>query len=238
MPNIILFDLDDTILDFHKSEKAAITETMSQLGAPVSEQNIALYSKINDSMWKKLERGELTRAQVLLNRFEEFFGAIGIECSPLSAKKLYEHYLSEQCFFIDGAQEILKRLYLEYDLYIISNGTAHVQDGRIAAAGIAKYFKDIFISDKIGVNKPSREFFEYCEKQIPDFDKRRALIVGDSPSSDILGGINAGIATCRFNPHKKPNPEDIQPDYEINSLSQLPAVLDNFFGKADKQTGN
>ena len=102
MPNIILFDLDDTILDFHKSEKAAITETMSQLGAPVSEQNIALYSKINDSMWKKLERGELTRAQVLLNRFEEFFGAIGIECSPLSAKKLYEHYLSEQCFFIDG----------------------------------------------------------------------------------------------------------------------------------------
>ena len=229
MPNIILFDLDDTILDFHKSEKAALTNTMSQLGVTVTEQNISLYSEINDSMWKKLERGELTRAQVLLNRFEEFFNAIDVDCKPTEAKKLYERSLSKQCFFMNGAPEILEQLYKSYDLYIISNGTAHVQDGRIAAAGIAKYFKDIFISDKIGVNKPSREFFEFCEKHIPDFDKKRALIVGDSPSSDILGGINSGISTCRFNPKMTPNPENIQPDYEIESLSQLPDVLKKFF---------
>ena len=102
MPNIILFDLDDTILDFHKSEKAALTNTMSQLGVTVTEQNISLYSEINDSMWKKLERGELTRAQVLLNRFEEFFNAIDVDCKPTEAKKLYERSLSKQCFFIHG----------------------------------------------------------------------------------------------------------------------------------------
>lgn len=229
MPKIILFDLDDTILDFHKSEAAALSQTLTALGAPATPENIALYSKINDSMWKKLERGELTRPQILIKRFEEFFRAIKLERDPLDARRLYEGALSRQCFFIDGAPQLLKRLYTEYDLYIISNGTAHVQDGRIAAAGIAKYFKDIFISDKIGVNKPSKEFFSFCAERIDGFDRKRTLIVGDSPSSDILGGINAGIATCRFNPLKKENPQGITPDYEISRLSELPEILEMFF---------
>ena len=229
MAKIILFDLDDTILDFHSSESAALTHTLISLGAPATAENIALYSKINDRMWKRLERGELTRPQILVKRFEEFFGEIGLKCNPLEARKLYEHALSKQCPFIDGALPLLEKLYHEYDLYIVSNGTAHVQDGRIAAAGIGRYFKDIFISDKIGVNKPSKAFFDYCFAHIKDFDKKRTIIVGDSPSSDILGGINAGIATCRYNPKRQQNPEGIAPDYEIAELSELTQILERFF---------
>lgn len=229
MSKIVLFDLDDTILDFHKCEKAALTQTLKALDVPVTEQNITLYSKINDSMWKKLERGELTRQQVLTNRFEEFFNQIGICRDSLKTKTLYEQSLSRQCYFVEGALPLLKHLYKKYDLYIISNGTAHVQDGRIAAAKIAKYFKDIFISDKIGKNKPSKEFFIYCAEHITNFDPKDAIIVGDSPSSDILGGINAGITTCRYNPQNAENPSGIIPDYQISRLSDLPKILERHF---------
>ncbi len=236
MSKIILFDLDDTILDFHKCEKEALCQTLKALDVPICEQNLTLYSQINDSMWKKLELGQLTRKQVLFNRFEEFFSRIGICRDPLKAKTLYEQSLSKQCFFVDGALPLLKKLYKKYDLYIISNGTAHVQDGRIAAADIEKYFKDIFISDKIGVNKPSKEFFSYCESHIPGFDPKNAIIVGDSPSSDILGGINAGIATCRYNPENKQNPEGIIPDYQISKLSLLPEILKAHFNETAVQS--
>lgn len=231
MAKIILFDLDETLLDFKKCEAAALIAMLNAVGAPATEENIALYSQINDSMWKRLERGELTRSQIRVMRFEDFFSQLQIKADPVRAQRLYECALSTQCFFTDGAKELLLRLYGKYDMYIVSNGTAHVQDGRIAASGIAKYFKDIFISDKIGVNKPSKDFFDYCASHIAGFDKSRAIIVGDSPSSDIAGGINAGITTCRYNPQGLENPEDAVPDYEISKLSQLDDILKVFFNE-------
>ena len=102
---------------------------------------------------------------------------------------------------------------------------ASVQHSRIASAGIAPYFKGVFISEEIGAVKPQREYFEACFARIPGFDPARALMVGDSLSSDIRGGINAGIRTCWLNYNNKPGREDIRPDYEIASITELPALL-------------
>lgn len=114
----------------------------------------------------------------------------------------------------------------KYELYIVSNGTASVQDSRLESAGIAPYFKDIFISERLGADKPTKKFFDIVFSRIEGFERDKAVIVGDRLSSDILGGINAGIKTCWFNPKRLPGKEDIPADHEIHALSELPELLE------------
>lgn len=222
----VFLDLDDTIFDFHKSEGSALSYTLSGLGIEPTAQTLALYSKINREGWEMLERGEATRAEILTRRFRILFEKLGKDIPATAAQALYEKRLSEEYCYVDGAPELINSLLGKYKLYLASNGTARVQDGRIAISGIAKFFDGIFISERIGHDKPSREFFEGCFKLIPDFSREEAIIIGDSLSSDILGGKNANIRTCLFNPQAKPLKADILPDYEIRELSEIPALLE------------
>ena len=222
----VFLDLDDTIYDFHKAETVAIKETLAHFSIEPTEKTVKRYSEINKMMWERLERGEATRDEVLIMRFTILFSELGLDIKGEVARVIYENNLKRTHFLMPGAMELLSALKGRYKLYLASNGTAHVQDGRIAAGDIAKYFDDIFISHKIGYNKPSIEYFNACFERIPGFKKERAIIVGDSLSSDILGGKNAGILTCRYNPNGKDGCENIIPDYEIRNLSELPELLE------------
>lgn len=227
MYKFLLLDLDDTIFDFHKQEKVAIQKTLSGVGIDPTEENCMLYSRINDAFWKRLERGEVTRQQVLVGRFEELFSTLGVEGNAENTAKAYMENLSQGHYFLPGAQEALIQLHKKYRLFLVSNGTASVQERRLQSGNIEKYFEKVFISQNVGVNKPAKGFFEYCFANIPGFEKSQAIIVGDSLTSDILGGKNAGIATCWVNPDGKQPRGDICPDYQISSLSQLPALLES-----------
>ena len=227
----VLFDLDDTLLDFHKAEAAAIRRTLAEVGIHVTDAIVARYSEINDTHWKRLEKGELTRTQVLTGRFAQLFSELGVLFSAEKAWNLYERYLSEGHWFIEGAEQLLKDLAPRYTLCLVSNGTASVQDKRIESAGIAPYFQSIFISQRVGVNKPSAAFFDYCFAALPHTDRNRTIIVGDSLTSDIQGGRNAGIKTCWFNPRKVPARADIPADFEIHTLAALPTLLTTLFGE-------
>ncbi len=224
MIKTVFLDLDDTLFDFHRSEGEAISLTLSHFGIEPTDAIKKRYSEINRSMWEQLELGKMTREEILVRRFELLFAELSVDVCSMEARRMYEWNLGGSYFYIDGAEELLSELSEKYDLYLMSNGTAAVQDRRITASGIAKYFKEIFISDKVGYNKPSREFFERCFAKIPDFDKNTAIIVGDSPSSDIQGGINAGILTCHYNPRAEKGVTPT-PDYTVNSLEELPALL-------------
>ena len=226
MIKTIFFDLDDTLLDFHRSEREAITQTLSSFGIDPTDAVRERYSAINKYVWKQLELGLMTREQILVKRFELLFEELGVDADGMAVKRAYEWNLGGSYFYLDGAEELLEELQKKYDLYIMSNGTAVVQDRRIAASGIDKYFKEIFISEKVGYNKPSIEFFERCFAKIPDFDKSSAIIIGDALTSDIKGGINAGILTCHYNPRAE-DYEDIIPDYTIKTLEELPALLES-----------
>jgi 2-haloacid dehalogenase len=164
---------------------------------------------------------------VLTRRFEILFSELGVEISPSETQETYARLLGSCHKFLDGGEELLREFERlgKYDLYIASNGIYIVQEPRIRESGISKYFKDIFISEKIGFNKPSVEFFESCFDKIDGFKRDEAIIVGDSLSSDIQGGINAGIKTCHFNP-KGIEYKDIRPDYSISDLSELIPLLD------------
>lgn len=221
----ILFDLDDTLLDFKMAERVALTKALNELGISVDDYIVSQYSKYNISQWKRLELGEITREQVKMNRFKLLFDELKLDLSPERATALYEDNLCIGHYFIDGAPEILEALYEQYNLYLVSNGAKRVQDSRLGSAGISKYFKGIFISEVVGCEKPNREFFDYCFSKIQDFKREETIIIGDSLSSDIKGGINAGIKTVWFNPHGEDNHTDIKADYIIRNLAEIKMLL-------------
>lgn len=227
----VLFDLDDTLFDFHKAEKIALTKTLVHFGIDPTEETLALYSTINAAHWKRLELGEISREEVKVGRYRELFETIGVECDPAKATAYYESMLAIGHYFMPGAPELLEELYRKYRLYIVSNGTAKVQEGRIGSSGIAKYMDGIFISQILGANKPDKQFFDICFAEIPDFSLSETVIIGDSLSSDIKGGINAGITTVWFNPKGIENDNDIKPDYTIKELSEVPGLLSQISAK-------
>ena len=222
----IFLDLDDTILDFHKSERIAITKTLQHFGIEVNDELIDRYRAFNKQCWEALERREMTRETVLVRRFELFFDSLKKTVSAENVQRFYERRLSEGCYFIDGAEKLLHKLFGKYDLYITSNGTAFVQDRRIKQSGISKYFKDVFISERMGANKPSAEFFDACFERMKNKQRDETIIIGDSLTSDILGGINAGIHTCHYTLGLDAAYDSVKPEFSVKDLGEIPEILD------------
>ena len=226
MLRTVFLDLDDTILDFSLAEAAALRRALTEADVPADNAVLARYHAINAAQWELLEEGVLTREQVLLGRFDILFGELGLVRSAGEICGRYEEYLAEGHWVVPGAEALLEALAPRYDLYLASNGTAAVQYRRLESAGIKGYFRGIFISQDLGADKPSPAFFQKCFAAIPGFSRERAVMVGDSLTSDIRGGKNAGLRACWFNPRGKPPRADIVPDYEISALDQLPALLE------------
>ena len=221
----VFLDLDDTILDFSWAERRALSTAFQEAGLEPTPELLSRYHEINIQQWELLEEGVLTRDEVLVTRFERLFEERGLNLPAARIGERYELLLAEGHQFIPGAEELLQTLQGKAHLYIASNGCAAVQDARIESAGLAPFFEGIFISERVGADKPSSEYFRRCFAAIPDFDLSCAWMVGDSLTSDIRGGRDAGLHTCWFNPRRRAPRADIVPDYEIHDLSELPALL-------------
>lgn len=222
----IFFDLDNTLLDFDRGEACALSRAFRRFGIDPTPAVLAHYHDINLSQWELLEEGKLTKDQVLTRRFDLLFAELGVGCDSQSVCDLYESFLAEEHGFVPGALELLKALSPRYSLYLATNGASVVQRRRLADAGILPYFQNIFISEEVGFHKPSSAFFHACFAAIPAFDSASALMVGDSLTSDIRGGRDAGLRTCWFDPLGRPRRPDIVPDYTVTALNQIPALLE------------
>ena len=225
MVKTIFFDLDDTLLDFGAAERAAITKTFREVGLEPTEALIRRYSELNQLQWECFERGEITRDTVLVRRFSLLLQELGSPLDAVVCEDIYRGHLSEGHYFVEGAPELLDYLAPKYDLYLASNGVAATQYSRLASAGIGRYFREIFISERMGGDKPAKEFFDLCFEKIGNVNREETVIIGDSLTSDIRGGNNAGIETCWFNPQGKERIEGILVDYEVRSLKEIPALL-------------
>ena len=226
MVEYLFLDLDDTILDFHKAEQVALSKTFREFGIEPTEEVLQRYHVINKWHWEQLELGKMTRAEVQTGRFHMLFEERGVAADPAAVTAKYMENLGIGHYFLPGAEETVELLSKQYRLFLASNGTASVQKGRMTSANLYRFFEQVFVSEEIGHNKPSRDFFETAFSRIPGFDPEKALMVGDSLSSDIKGGINAGIRTCWVNPTGEPAEGDIRADWEIRALNQLPALLE------------
>ena len=226
MIEFLLIDLDDTILDFHKAEQIGLQNTLRHYGAEPTAETVALYLQINRDHWRRLEQGLITRKQVNEGRFEVLFHQLGMEVDGASCAAYYLSQLALTHDYLPGAEEAVKQLSKKYRLYVASNGNSSVQTPRMANSGLNDYIEKAFVSEALGENKPSKAYFDLCFAQIPGFDPEKTMMVGDSLTSDIQGGINAGIRTCWVNPTGKENTTSIRPDYEIASLSDLAEILE------------
>ena len=226
MIEFLLIDLDDTILDFHKAERIGLENTLRHYGVEPTEETIALYLQINAAHWRALEQGQMTRKQVNEGRFETLFRQLGREVDGAECAAYYLSQLALTHDYLPGAEEAVKALSKKYRLFVASNGNSVVQFPRLEQSGLNNYIEKAFISEALGENKPSKAYFDLCIAQIPGFDPAKAMMVGDSLTSDIQGGINAGIPTCWVNTFGKENTTAIHPDYEISSLTELETLLE------------
>ncbi len=225
----ILWDVDGTLLDFLYSQRYAITKCFRTVGREITEEQIKRYSQINDDYWRRLELGEITKKQLLTGRFVTLFDEYGIRDIDLEAfTREYQEALGSVFSFIDDSLTICKALQEKVRQYVITNGVTSTQVSKLKLSGLAEAMDGLFISEQIGTPKPNREFFDYCLERIEEKDKSRMLIVGDSLSSDIKGGVLAGIPTCWYRPEGTVNNTPYHPDYEISDLHMLYDILEVF----------
>lgn len=227
MITTILWDVDATLLDFLAAEKAAIRTLFREFGlGECTDEMIARYSKINRSYWERLERGELTKPEVLVGRFREFFESEGLPGEVAAAfNERYQLCLGDTIVFRDDSYEIVKSLQGKVKQYVVSNGTIVAQNKKLKLSGLGELMDGVFLSEAIGVEKPNVAFFDRMFEQIGPVDKKQVMIVGDSLTSDIRGGNNAGILTCWYNPDKKEREHPVHIDYEITDLHEVYEIL-------------
>lgn len=227
MIKAILWDIDGTILDFIRAEHAAIKKCFEvfQLGECTDEM-IARYSKINKGYWEKLERKEITKPELLVGRFKDFFAGENIitDCAK-EFNKEYQVRLGDTICFCDNSYELLKSLKGRVKQYAVTNGTKIAQDKKLSKSGLIEVFDDIFISEEVGYEKPDVRFFEHVWAKIGAYRPDEVMIVGDSLTSDMKGGNNAGIVCCWYNPKKVPNTKNLKIDYEIENLNEIKALI-------------
>ncbi len=221
----LLLDADGTLLDFDRSEAEAFCETMRHYQLPDTDEWVADYHKINDALWKQLERGEVTKSDLRWLRFSRLLEKHGVTGNHHAIAQTYVEALSQKAYLLPGAVEACRDLAQGHHLYIITNGIASVQRSRLLLTPLLQYIKDSFISEEIGYEKPDPRYFQTVFAKIPDFDPFTTLVVGDSLSSDMAGGIAAGLDTCWINPLEKPIPATHKITYAISSIDQLPMLI-------------
>ena len=222
----LLFDLDNTLLDFDANEAQALPRVFASHGVTLTPEVLAVYKKINRGLWQDYEAGRLPMEDVLNTRFAETMRHFGREEDGAAWESEYRRYLGEGHTPIPGAVELCRALSARYELYVVTNGVAETQRRRIHDAGLDGCFGAVFNSESIGAQKPSQAFFDYVFAHIDGFDKRSALLIGDSVTADIEGGRRAGLTTCWFNKKGISDCSEIPADYKINSLAELNGILE------------
>jgi 2-haloacid dehalogenase len=217
----ILFDADNTLFDYDAAELGALSSTFEELGHPLLPDHHAAYRDINHQIWQAYERGEITQAILRTRRFEQFLAALSLTNEPGTVSGRYLHHLGNRTDLVEGAAELVEALYGRAGLMIITNGLKDVQRSRISQSKIGRYFSGIIISEEVGFGKPDGRIFDAAFDCMGRPDKSEVLIVGDSLTSDIQGGLSYGIDTCWFNPEGRPNVLGKEVGFEIGRLEEL-----------------
>lgn len=230
MIKVVLWDIDGTLLDFKKAESRGIKQCFSDFNIGVcTDEMIARYSEINHKCWVKLESGELTKAEVLTKRFEEFFENEGIgfnRIDELNAR--YQQYLGDFVFFTDHALETVKAFKGRVKQYAVTNGTAVAQHKKLKNSGLDDLLDGVFISDEVGADKPSKAFFDRVFEKIGRYAGDEVMIVGDSLTSDMQGANNAKILACFYDPQIKSPKTQLKIDFIIHNISEVEKIIANF----------
>ena len=225
--DILLWDVDGTLLDFIAAEKAAVQTLFREFGlGECTDEMVERYSRINKEYWERLERGELSKPEILVRRFADFFASEGLDASKAPEfNEQYQVRLGDTVVFCDDSYGLLSSLRGRVKQYAVSNGTVVAQTRKLRRSGFDRLLDGVFLSEELGYEKPATEFFDRVFAAIGEPDRERVLIVGDSLTSDITGGNRAGIRTCWYNPKGEPNLTAARADYEIRDLHGILDII-------------
>ena len=228
MITAVLWDVDGTLLDFTAAERAAVRKLFAEFGlGECTDEMLARYAAINVSFWERLERNEIPKPRVLVGRFEQFFAEYGIDPGIAPAfNRRYQPALGDTIVYRDGSIDIVRSLKGKVRQYVVSNGTVDAQTKKLRVSGLGELMDGIFLSEELGVEKPNTAFFTAVLDAVRPRDLSEVLIVGDSLTSDIRGGMNAGIRTCWYDPGKHAVPEGYRVDWQIADLHEVAALLE------------
>ena len=225
--NCIMMDIDNTLLDFDAAERKALLETLQQFSLPCDEAAVSRYHEINSSLWGELNKGKIRRDKLVIERFDRFVKEIGAAAKATELNRAYTEHLATHADVIPGAEEALQELAEVATMIAVSNGTESVERGRLKLSGFEKYFDDIFVSEAVGVSKPNPKIFQMAMRKLGIEHSDKVLVVGDSLSADIQGGVNAGLDTCWVNMNGLENESGLTPTYEVKALCELyPIVME------------
>lgn len=224
----VLWDLDQTLLNFDLSMEHALRVVFERFGLDINDEIVARYDKINRSYWNRLELGEITKREVTVGRFATLFEEMGIRhIAPGEVNAVYQVELGNVFFYMDGAKELVTELRARgYRQYIVTNGVNSTQANKMKLSGLDQIMDGVFVSELMGYPKPKREYFDACFAALPQVKKQECILVGDSLTSDMRGANNAGIDACWFNPDRKAKDVDVRIDYEIRHLKELLPILE------------
>ncbi len=225
---IILWDLDQTLLNFDLSMDHAIRATFKRFGLPIDDDIVVRYDAINRSFWNRFELGEINKEEVKTGRFRVLFEELDIQhISPEEVAITYQEELGNVFFYMDGAKELVTKLReMGYRQYVVTNGVNSTQANKMKLSGLDQIVDGVFVSELMGYPKPMKEYFEACFAALPDVKREECILVGDSLTSDMRGANNAGITACWFNPNGKRKDIDVKIDYEIHHLDELMSILE------------
>ncbi|MGT2768839.1 YjjG family noncanonical pyrimidine nucleotidase [Streptococcus ictaluri] len=224
----LLFDLDHTLLDFDAAEDQALDALLNDYGVEDIQAYKAFYKPMNQALWKALEDKQISKKELVNSRFSRLLAHFGRNEDGIVLANRYQEHLKKQGQSYIGSNDLLARLKQSgYELYAATNGIASIQKERLQVSGLMPYFKAVFVSELSGFQKPDKAFFDWFAAQIPDYDSSKTLMIGDSLTADIQGGLNAGIDTVWFNHQHLSNQTTIQAKYEISSYQELLNLLDS-----------
>ncbi len=223
--DFVLLDADRTLFDFDAGQELALIKTLTHHGLPSDSATCAVYVEENHKAWDLFEQGKVTKAELTRLRFRTFLDRIGMQADPDALNRFYLADLGTHCIPFEGAEEVCRTLAEHCALYIVTNGVSSVQQGRMSRCSFRDCFRAMFVSEEVGYQKPQKEYFDVVAARIPGFDPARAIVVGDSPASDILGANNAGLDSCWYNPKGETLPQGIAATYTIGDLKELPGLI-------------
>jgi 2-haloacid dehalogenase len=222
---ILLFDLDDTLLDFGANEADSLSKLFQRHGYAFTDELFQVYNSVNKKLWSEYEKGTIPMDHIMNTRFSETMRRLGKDEDGAAWEKEYRELLGSGCQLMDGALELCQRLSVSHRLFVVTNGMEETQVRRLKQSGLYEFFEGFFYSQSVGFQKPSMEFFDYVMGHIRDFKKEETLMIGDSLTTDIKGGLLAGLDTCWINTKAQEAPADVQSTYTITCLEELYDII-------------
>lgn len=222
----LLFDADGTLFDFDRAESSGLSNTFAAFGLPYDGRTIEIYHKINDQIWLEFEQGLISQDDLRSERFARLLKTLDLDADPQPISDHFLIHLGRGSYLLDGAEALLAALNGRFHLLLITNGIAEVQRSRLAGSTIKQYFPWVIISGEVGAAKPHPQIFDAAFAAMNHPAREACLIIGDSLSSDIRGGIDYGLDTCWYNPTRQTAVPHLKPTYEITTLNQLLEIVD------------